>query len=132
MLQFISLCYPPGSPWASKLSTAILKLGESGILDYLHHKWWETSCFHKGQDAWSPLKPQAMGGLFLVLAVGLTLGVIVALVELANKSRHAAEQEKVSGAETPPDLCTSSCSCNSPRTPSCSPTYITGESETCQ
>ncbi|XP_067423249.1 probable glutamate receptor [Emydura macquarii macquarii] len=85
-----------GSPWASKLSTAILKLGESGILDYLHHKWWETSCFHKGQDAWSPLKPQAMGGLFLVLAVGLTLGVIVALVELANKSRHAAEQEKKS------------------------------------
>uniref|UniRef100_A0A8C8RLM8 Glutamate receptor n=1 Tax=Pelusios castaneus TaxID=367368 RepID=A0A8C8RLM8_9SAUR len=85
-----------GSPWASKLSTAVLKLGESGTLDYLRQKWWETSCFHKGQDTSSPLKPQAMGGLFLILAVGLTLGVIVALMELANKSRRAAEQDKKS------------------------------------
>ncbi|XP_073172389.1 probable glutamate receptor isoform X4 [Lepidochelys kempii] len=85
-----------GSPWASKLSLAVLKLGESGDLDYLRNKWWETTCFHKGPDTWSPLKPQAMGGLFLVLAIGLVLGVIVALVELSNKSRHAAEREKKS------------------------------------
>ncbi|XP_050787676.1 probable glutamate receptor [Gopherus flavomarginatus] len=85
-----------GSPWANKLSLAVLKLGESGNLDYLHNKWWETTCFHKGPDTWSPLKPQAMGGLFLVLAIGLVLGVIVALVELSNRSRHAAEREKKS------------------------------------
>nr|XP_006124734.1 probable glutamate receptor [Pelodiscus sinensis] len=85
-----------GSAWANTLSVAVLKLGESGDLDYLRNKWWETTCFRKGPDPWSPLKPQAIGGLFLVLAVGLALGVIVALVELSNKSRHTAEQEKKS------------------------------------
>ncbi|XP_014465850.1 probable glutamate receptor [Alligator mississippiensis] len=83
-----------GSPLARKLSIAILKLSESGDLDYLRNKWWETSCFHTGQDRWSPLGPQALGGLFLVLAAGLMLGVIVAVVELSNKSRSTAEQKK--------------------------------------
>ncbi|XP_074874217.1 putative glutamate receptor [Carettochelys insculpta] len=85
-----------GSLWANKLSSAVLKLGESGDLDYLRNKWWETTCFHKDSKTWGPLKPHAMCGLFLVLAIGLTLGVTVALVELVNKSRRAAEQEKKS------------------------------------
>uniref|UniRef100_A0A8D0HK36 Glutamate receptor n=1 Tax=Sphenodon punctatus TaxID=8508 RepID=A0A8D0HK36_SPHPU len=87
---------PKGSPWTSKLSIAILKLSESGDLDYLHSKWWETSCFHKGQDEWNPMKPHALGGIFLFLAIGLALGIVVALVELSNKSRRTADQDKKS------------------------------------
>ncbi|NXG53788.1 GLRK protein, partial [Psilopogon haemacephalus] len=84
------------SPWTKKLSIAVLKLRESGDLDYLRNKWWESSCLHRSRDSWSPLQPQALGGLFLTLAIGLALGVIAALVELSNKSRHAAGHVKKS------------------------------------
>ncbi|KFO94212.1 putative glutamate receptor, partial [Buceros rhinoceros silvestris] len=84
------------SPWTKKLSIAVLKLRESGDLDYFRNKWWETSCLHRSRDGWSPLQPQALGGLFLTLAVGLALGVIAAVVELSNKSRHAAAHAKKS------------------------------------
>ncbi|XP_008946741.1 PREDICTED: probable glutamate receptor [Merops nubicus] len=84
------------SPWTKKLSIAVLKLQESGDLEYLRNKWWESSCPPRGREGWSPLQPQALGGLFLTLAVGLALGVIVALVELSNKSRHAAGHAKKS------------------------------------
>ncbi|XP_051493024.1 probable glutamate receptor isoform X1 [Apus apus] len=84
------------SPWIKQLSVAILKLRESGDLDYLRNKWWESSCLHRSRDRWSPLQPQALGGLFLTLAIGLALGVIAALVELSSKSRHAAAHAKKS------------------------------------
>lgn len=94
LFSFILLL--PASLWTKKLSIAVLKLRESGDLDYLRNKWWETSCLHKSRDRWSPLQPQALGGLFLTLAIGLALGVIAAVVELSNKSRHAAGHVKVS------------------------------------
>ncbi|XP_065594000.1 probable glutamate receptor [Cyrtonyx montezumae] len=84
------------SPWTKKLSVAVLKLRESGDLDYLRNKWWESSCLHKSRERWSPLQPQALGGLFLTLAIGLALGVIAAVVELSSKSRHAAGHVKKS------------------------------------
>uniref|UniRef100_A0A8C5S3G1 Glutamate receptor n=1 Tax=Laticauda laticaudata TaxID=8630 RepID=A0A8C5S3G1_LATLA len=87
---------PKGSPWTSKLSVAILKLGESGDLDYLRSKWWESSCSHEDHDKWSPLKPQTLGGIFLLLALGLISGMLVAVIELSKQSRHTAEQEKKS------------------------------------
>ncbi|XP_063173530.1 probable glutamate receptor [Candoia aspera] len=87
---------PKGSRWTSKLSVAILKLGESGDLDYLRSKWWESSCAHEDHDKWSPLKPQALGGIFLLLALGLASGMMVAVIELSKQSRRTAEQEKKS------------------------------------
>nr|XP_028596783.1 probable glutamate receptor [Podarcis muralis] len=87
---------PKGSPWTNELSVAILKLGESGDLDYLKSKWWESSCSDEDHEKWSPLKPQALGGIFLILALGLALGMVIAVVELSKKSRHTAHQEKKS------------------------------------
>ncbi|KAM6434858.1 putative glutamate receptor isoform 1-T3 [Liasis olivaceus] len=87
---------PKGSSWTSKLSVAILKLGESGDLDYLRSKWWESSCSHEDHDKWSPLKPQALGGIFLLLALGLASGMVVATIELSKQSRRTAQQEKKS------------------------------------
>lgn len=87
---------PQGSPWTNKLSVAILKLGEAGDLDYLRSKWWESSCSQDDHDKWSPLKPQALGGVFLILALGLAIGMIIAIIELSKKSRRTAEHEKKS------------------------------------
>ncbi|XP_070615194.1 probable glutamate receptor [Erythrolamprus reginae] len=85
---------PKGSHWTSKLSVAILKLGESGDLDYLRSKWWESSCSHEDHDKWSPLKPQSLGGIFLLLALGLVSGMLLAVMELSKRSRRTADQEK--------------------------------------
>ncbi|XP_064893484.1 probable glutamate receptor isoform X2 [Columba livia] len=84
------------SRWTKQLSVAVLKLRESGDLDYLRNKWWESSCLHKSRERWSPLQPQALGGLFLTLAIGLALGVLAAVAELSNKSRRAAGHAKKS------------------------------------
>ncbi|KAG8142265.1 hypothetical protein E2320_006198 [Naja naja] len=78
------------SPWTNKLSVAILKLGESGELDYLRSKWWESSCSHEDHDKWSPLKPQTLGGIFLLLALGLVSGMLVAVIELSKQSKAVA------------------------------------------
>uniref|UniRef100_H3B951 Glutamate receptor n=1 Tax=Latimeria chalumnae TaxID=7897 RepID=H3B951_LATCH len=82
-----------GSPWIKKLSVAILEMRESGDLEYLRNKWWESSCFNQ-EGSWSPMEPGSLGGIFLVLAIGLALGLLVALLELVLKSRYSTDQKK--------------------------------------
>ncbi|NWI01047.1 GLRK protein, partial [Tichodroma muraria] len=84
------------SPWTKPLSIAVLKLREAGDLDYLRNKWWESICQRQSQDRWGPLEPPALGGLFLTLGIGLALGVLAALAELASSSRRAAAHAKKS------------------------------------
>ncbi|NWT74155.1 GLRK protein, partial [Prunella himalayana] len=84
------------SPWTKPLSIAVLKLRESGDLDYLRNKWWESSCLRRSRDRWGPLEPPALGGLFLTLGIGLALGVLAALAELSGSSRRAAAHAKKS------------------------------------
>ncbi|XP_024125077.1 probable glutamate receptor [Oryzias melastigma] len=83
-----------GSPFIKNLSVAILQLSEAGELSYLRSKWWASSCI--ADKAKSPaVQPQSLKGLFLILAVGLGLGTLLSVVELALKSRRrAAEQKK--------------------------------------
>ncbi|NWI85989.1 GLRK protein, partial [Pitta sordida] len=84
------------SPWTKPLSIAVLKLSELGDLDYLRNKWWESSCLRESRDRWRPLEAPALGGLFLALGIGLALGVIAAVAELSNSSRHMAGTAKKS------------------------------------
>ncbi|NXH46772.1 GLRK protein, partial [Dicaeum eximium] len=90
----LSLC--PASRWTKPLSIAVLKLRESGDLDYLRNKWWESSCLRHSRDRWGPLEPPALGGLFLTLGIGLALGILAALAELSSSSRRAAAHAKKS------------------------------------
>lgn len=83
-----------GSPWTETLSIAILQMIESGHLEYLREKWWAGSCSKDSSPGYSPLQPQTLGGLFLILSIGLALAVIVSLVELALKARTTAEEQK--------------------------------------
>ncbi|NWT31472.1 GLRK protein, partial [Cardinalis cardinalis] len=84
------------SPWTKPLSIAVLKLRESGDLDYLRNKWWESSCLRQSRERWGPLEPPALGGLFLMLGIGLALGILAALAELSSSSRRAAAHAKKS------------------------------------
>ncbi|XP_056319079.1 probable glutamate receptor [Danio aesculapii] len=90
-----SIAAPLGSPLMKNLSVAILRLSESGELDYFRSKWWASSCVAKdGKGA--PLKPTSLKGVFLLLAFGLGLGLFLALMELAAKSRKVANSEQKS------------------------------------
>ncbi|XP_051526126.1 probable glutamate receptor [Myxocyprinus asiaticus] len=90
-----SIAAPLGSPLIKNLSVAILRLSESGELDYLHSKWWVSSCLANNGKS-SPLKPASLKGIFLILALGLGLGLFIALMELASKSRNIANTQQKS------------------------------------
>ncbi|XP_007900303.2 glutamate receptor U1 [Callorhinchus milii] len=79
-----------------KLSVAILELREAGDLDNLKDKWWKRLCSPEDVAQGGPLTPNPLGGLFIFLAAGLAVAMVVACTELALKSRKAADQKKKS------------------------------------
>ncbi|XP_053545841.1 glutamate receptor U1-like [Bombina bombina] len=84
------------SPLIKELSVAILEKSESGEIEYLRNKWWDTTCATKASTGWIPVQPYTLGGIFLILGIGLALGVIVSLIELVFKAKHSANQQKKS------------------------------------
>lgn len=86
--------YIQGSPIIKNLSVAILQLSEAGELAYLRSKWWASSCIaDKAKPA--AVQPHSLKGMFLVLALGLGLGTLVAVLELTFKSRRKAAEQQV-------------------------------------
>ncbi|CAI9537623.1 unnamed protein product [Staurois parvus] len=84
------------SPLIRPLTIAILELFESGRLEYLRQKWWENTCSTQDQTGWVPVQPHTLGGIFLILGIGLALGLVVSFIELVCKSRSNADQQKKS------------------------------------
>ncbi|XP_062889516.1 probable glutamate receptor isoform X3 [Mobula hypostoma] len=85
----------PGDPLRNNLSLVILELEESGYLHQLKAKWWRSSCNEGGNsEQWSPVKINQIGGALLLLAIGLSLGLVIACIELAIKSTKKADQDK--------------------------------------
>ncbi|XP_052465631.1 probable glutamate receptor [Carassius gibelio] len=90
-----SIVTPLGSPILKNLSVAILQLSEAGELAYLRTKWWASSCIPDSAKG-SSLRAHSMKGIFLVLAIGLGIGVLLSLFELTSKSRSTAGEQKKS------------------------------------
>uniref|UniRef100_F7CX32 Ionotropic glutamate receptor C-terminal domain-containing protein n=1 Tax=Ornithorhynchus anatinus TaxID=9258 RepID=F7CX32_ORNAN len=101
VLRGLSLATTKGSPWAEELSVALLQLAESGVLEALRHKWWEPSCAPQEPLRRGSLGPQSLGPAFLILAAGLTLGLAVAVGELALKTCRVDARPEVRG-DLPP------------------------------
>lgn len=91
--------FETGSSMLKNLSVAILQLNEAGELSYLRTKWWASSCVPEGAKA-SSLRAHGMKGIFLVLAIGLGIGVLISLFELTSKSRSTAGEQKASSTYT--------------------------------
>lgn len=79
---------------------AILELQESGRLQLMYNNWWrgQTSC--SNDDAKKDSKASALGvanvgGIFVVLFAGLSLAVIVAVLEFMWNSRKNAVVDRV-------------------------------------
>ncbi|KAM3920919.1 putative glutamate receptor [Leptodactylus fuscus] len=85
------------SPLIRPLTIAILEQFETGNLEYLRQKWWENTCTtEQAQAGWVPLQPHTLGGIFVILGIGLALGLIVSFIELVCKSKSKAAQQQKS------------------------------------
>lgn len=90
-----SIAAPIGSPLIKNLSVAILQLSEAGELAYLRSKWWASSCLDRDETGSTEAPPHGLKGLFLLLSMGLGLGLLLAFLELTTHSRtRAAELKK--------------------------------------
>ncbi|XP_056279111.1 glutamate receptor U1-like [Pseudoliparis swirei] len=96
-MRAYSVAAPLGSPLVKNLTVAILQLSESGELAYLRQKWWASSCVAgdraHGAEA---LRPHELRGPFLLLALGLGAGLLLALLELVSRARGRAKESKKS------------------------------------
>ncbi|XP_056461920.1 probable glutamate receptor [Gadus chalcogrammus] len=90
-----SIVAPIGSPMIKNLSVAILQLSEAGELSYLRSKWWASSCLADSARS-AALQPHSLKGMFLVLALGLLLGIVLAVFELTSRSRSTAGDQRKS------------------------------------
>ncbi|XP_029995736.1 glutamate receptor U1 [Sphaeramia orbicularis] len=92
-----SIAAPLGSPLVKNLTIAILQLSESETLTHLRHKWWASSCVGaEGVHSSGALHTHDLGGLFLLLGLGLAVGLLLALLELLSKARIQAKDSKKS------------------------------------
>lgn len=94
--EFKVIPAPAGSPLVKSLSIAILMLSESGELTYLHDKWWASSCMAPDRTGASQsVQPHDLFGLFLLLGVGLSIGLLLALTELLLRAHNKSRDGKV-------------------------------------
>ena len=90
------------SPYRDQISLAIVELQENNNIQMFYNKWWKNSgtCNNddKKQETASSLDISNVGGIFVVLFVGLTLAVFVAVIEFMWNARKTARGERVGGA----------------------------------
>ncbi|XP_043212610.1 glutamate receptor ionotropic, kainate 2-like [Amphibalanus amphitrite] len=96
------IAMPVGSPWRDKISLAILDLQEKGVIQMLYNKWWKDTgdvCSRdekKKDSKASPLGIANIGGVFVVLLCGLSLAIVVAMLEFCWNSRKNAQTDRQS------------------------------------
>ncbi|XP_071331178.1 probable glutamate receptor [Trachinotus anak] len=96
-MRAYAIAAPLGSPLVKNLTMAILELSESGELTYLRDKWWASSCMgEEGDHASEALQANDLKGLFLLLGLGLSIGLLLALLELVSRAHHQAKDGKKS------------------------------------
>ncbi|CAJ0956233.1 unnamed protein product [Ranitomeya imitator] len=95
---------PMGSPYRDRISIAILQLQEADEIHKMKERWWRAGgCPDERNKEASALGIQNMGGIFIVLAAGLILSVVVAVAEFIYKLRKTAEREQRSFCSTMAD-----------------------------
>lgn len=82
------------SPYRDILSDTILKLQDEGIIQKYYNKWWKEAANlkcdqeDKRKDMASELGFANIGGIFVILAAGLLLSMVVAAIEFSIKIRN--------------------------------------------
>ncbi|KHJ98962.1 Ligand-gated ion channel [Oesophagostomum dentatum] len=79
-----SIALPKGSKWREKLTRQILDLNEKGIIMMLKEKWWkkrQQQCDAEPVEDRRALGVDHVKGLFVLLALGLGISLIISLSE---------------------------------------------------
>ncbi|XP_050521197.1 glutamate receptor ionotropic, kainate 2-like isoform X3 [Daktulosphaira vitifoliae] len=93
---------PKGSVWRDKLSLAILELQERGVIQMLYDKWWKNAADICIKDEKvkefkpKPLDLNDLGGIFVLVLCGLTVAVIVAIIEFCWHSKNKSKDQQQS------------------------------------
>jgi len=95
------IALPKDSPYTKALSAGVLKLQESGKLQEIKKKWYETErgggfCKNDGQGNSAQLDLASLGGVFIVLIGGMVISIIIAIFEFTWKRRKLAVDENES------------------------------------
>ncbi|KAG4075844.1 hypothetical protein HA402_003670 [Bradysia odoriphaga] len=96
------IAMPVNSPYRSLISEAVLKLQEDGTLQRLKTKWWKdenqmTDCSDDKQGASDTpeLGMDNVGGVFLVLACGLGVSILIGILEFLWNVSKVSVAEKI-------------------------------------
>ncbi|KAM3617019.1 uncharacterized protein V6R79_001185 [Siganus canaliculatus] len=96
-MRAYAIAAPQGATLVKNLTMAILQLSESGELTYLRDKWWASNCMDPDRaHSAEALHPNNLRGLFLLLGLGLSVGLLLALLELLSRARNQAKDGKKS------------------------------------
>nr|XP_050028110.1 glutamate receptor ionotropic, kainate 2-like [Dermacentor andersoni] len=104
------IAMPQGSPYRSVLSSAILRLQESGTLQILKDRWWKVrdpvrqcpdDAAASRPDAASELGLPKVGGVFVVLLAGLGLACLIAFAEFFFKARSSRKRRHTTSTSGP-------------------------------
>jgi hypothetical protein len=93
---------PTGSPWRDKVSNAILRLQENGDIQELYSKWWmredkpDLQCDNDDKKDTNQLYIENVIGVFIVVAFGMLIAVVVALLEFTWKSKLTSHKQVIS------------------------------------
>ncbi|CAF1255961.1 unnamed protein product [Adineta steineri] len=90
---------PVGSELREAINIAILEMSEDGALNNLKRRWWyERSECHSGTTKDSKqsnaLNLVNVAGIFYILIVGLTLAIVLAILEFLIKANQEAKQTR--------------------------------------
>lgn len=94
LIYFIVLFPFIDSPYRDILSDTILKLQDEGLIQKYYNKWWKEAANlkcdqeDKRKDIASELGFANIGGIFVILAIGLLLSMVVAAIEFSIKIRN--------------------------------------------
>ncbi|XP_037026038.1 glutamate receptor ionotropic, kainate 2-like [Bradysia coprophila] len=96
------IAMPVNSPYRSLISEAVLKLQEDGTLQRLKTKWWKdenlkVNCDEgkQGATATPELGMANVGGVFLVLACGLGVSILIGILEFLWNVSKVSVAEKI-------------------------------------
>ncbi|OQV23175.1 Glutamate receptor ionotropic, kainate 2 [Hypsibius exemplaris] len=99
------VAFPKNSPFRKEISVSILTQQDKGFLEEFRVKWWKTedggnTCEDvKATSGTNAMGLDMVGGVFVVVLLGVGLGLIVALVEFTWKAKRNPEDYKESLAK---------------------------------
>lgn len=94
------LAVPLGADYRMNLSVSLLQMSEKGELDRLKKKWWSNhnvTCetFADAELDGGELSLIELGGVFLVLAGGIAMAIVIGLLEFLWNAQKVAVHEMV-------------------------------------